>query len=291
MATILCPKCGRKAIGGTGFWGRRKPYCTACGWNVAAARDLQRRSLRVYLWGLPLIAGFVVLVGFAEKHDVLDIAVPLLFLFIVLAGTFFAWRRLKRLDDLNASAARGYPLSAPAPQNPKLRELPPDSTQIHQEWLRLSKPRRVRFKCVPAFLLIAFPVALILTFAFCLQFVFDALRESRPLGAVMRLLVFFLVLSAIAIPTIRNSLRDRKVMAEGDLAIGKVTSQGSTDGRRPKSKIRYEFKDGAGRLIEGEGSDDTWEIYEDLEVLVFYQTDNPGINIPICGATCELRAD
>jgi hypothetical protein len=279
-----------EAICGSGFWGRSKPFCSACGWNVETATEMQRQSFKLYLWGLAICAGFLIFIGFSVKDEIEDIAIPFCFLLLVLGGTFFSWRKLKRLESLNSLVASAYPppslISTTNGRN--LRKVSADK---YQQWLNLSKPRRVRFKFVPGFILIAFPVAMILVVIFGAQFGPDAIRGSRAFRDVLPLLIFVLVISALAISTIRNSLRDRKLMTEGNLAIATVTSQGSTGGRHPKSKIRYKFMDAAGQMIEGEGTDNSWEIYEDMEMLVFYKPEDPKINVPICGASCELKAD
>ena len=58
-----------------------------------------------------------------------------------------------------------------------------------------------------------------------------------------------------------------------------------------QSKIRYEFKDATGRLVKGGGTDESWKLYEDMEVPVFYDPENPEKNVTLCAATCELRTD
>jgi len=231
---------------------------------------------------------FVLFVGFAQKGEIEDIFIPCFFLLIILVSTFFAWRKWKQLDSLKA-AALPYPPLAPVAVSPKPRELREASADKYQHWLNLGKPRQVRLKFVSGFILIVFPIALISFIIMGAQFVSDLFGGSRSFSDLLGPLIFVLIISVIAISNVRTTLRDRKIMAEGNLAIAKITSQGSTGGRHPKSKIRYEFTDVSGRLIEGEGDDKSWEFYEDMEVLVFYEPGNPKINVPICGASCELK--
>jgi hypothetical protein len=46
MKKLACPKCGMVTMGGSGFWGTSKPYCSFCGWNLQAAKELERASLK-----------------------------------------------------------------------------------------------------------------------------------------------------------------------------------------------------------------------------------------------------
>jgi hypothetical protein len=70
-----------------------------------------------------------------------------------------------------------------------------------------------------------------------------------------------------------------------------VTHQELSGGKVRQSKIRYEFKDDAGRVVEGGGTDESWELYEDMQVPVFYDPEHPGRNVALCAATCEIRTD
>ena len=112
------------------------------------------------------------------------------------------------------------------------------------------------------------------------------LATLRDLGS---LLLFALIWSVIGITTIRSARRDRKLLAEGEIAIAIVTHQALSGGRHQQSKIRYEFKDAAGRLVKGGGTDESWKLYEDMEVPVFYDPENPEKNVTLCAATCELE--
>jgi hypothetical protein len=97
-----------------------------------------------------------------------------------------------------------------------------------------------------------------------------------------------IVWSAIAITSIRRAIRDRKLLAEGSLAIGLVTRQYLTGGRHPRSEIQYEFKDAAGRAHLRSATDDSRTLYEQMETPIFYSAANPEVSVPLA-ASCELK--
>jgi hypothetical protein len=156
----------------------------------------------------------------------------------------------------------------------------------------LSKPRKVRLKLVPRIISIAFPISWIVIAFFGYQIVRDQLAASRPftpsnnLGA---LLLFALIWSVIGITRIRGARKDRELLAEGNLALAIVTRQEMVGGKHRRSKIRYEFRDAAGQQIAGEGTDESRELYEDMEVPVFYDSENPNRNVALPAASYELR--
>lgn len=78
-------------------------------------------------------------------------------------------------------------------------------------------------------------------------------------------------------------------MAEGDLAIGVVTHQAIIGGKNQSSQIQYEFKDAAGRRARGKGTDESRELYQDMELPVFYDPQDPEKNVALCAATWELE--
>jgi hypothetical protein len=158
----------------------------------------------------------------------------------------------------------------------------------------LSKPRTVRFKPVARFITIAFAISWIFIVYFGYQMVRDEIVVSGLLATLRDLgplLLFALIWSVIGITTIRSARRDRKLLAEGEIAIAIVTHQALGGERHQQSKIRYEFKDATGRLVKGGGTDESWKLYENMEVPVFYDPENPEKNVTLCAATCELRTD
>lgn len=71
--------------------------------------------------------------------------------------------------------------------------------------------------------------------------------------------------------------------------MGVVTHQELSGGRHRRSTIRYDFKDSAGRLVQGEGIDESRELYEDMALPVFYNPVNPRENVALATASCQLE--
>ncbi len=279
-----------EVIGGSGFWGTSKPYCSFCGWNLQLAKEIERKSLRQLPWTLLLFASFFAFVGYLSKSGFA--LFPFLFLSVFLVGGAIAsWRKLRLLEASHPTAvyANALPSVMAAKESIKQARANP-----HQYLWSLAKPRRIRVKPVARVITIAFPISWIFIIYFGFLLVRDEIAASSPTAALRDLgplLLFALIWSVIGITTIRSNRRDRKLLAEGDLAIAIVTHQELSGGKNRQSKIRYEFRDATGRLVEGEGIDESWEVYEDMEILVFYDPEDPGRNVAICAASCELRTD
>ncbi len=164
----------------------------------------------------------------------------------------------------------------------------------------ISKPRRVQ----------ASPVILIIIGSLSIASIFliysgvQTIRSSQQLGTHPSLLysfvvgfIFPIILIAISGATYWKLRRDISLLRDGELAIGVVTHQklievrGGRGGRRKQSRIRYRFKDPAGRLFQGTGTDRTRSLQVNMTVPVFYKPDDPEKNVSICTAVCELRND
>jgi hypothetical protein len=277
-------------MGGSGFWGRSKPYCSFCGWNLEAAKEMERASLKQLPRGLLLLAFFFAFVGYLDKSGFA--LFPFLFLStFVVVGTIAAWRKLKLLETSHPAAAYTNSLMRVSAAEQNINQV---STKTYQYLRTLSKPRRVRLKQVPRVITIAFPISWIFIAYFGYQIVRDQIAVSGPiatLGELWFLLLFAFIWSVIGISTIRSVQRDRKLLTEGELAMAIVTHQELSGGKNRQSKIRYEFKDAAGRPVFGEGTDESWELYEDMELSVFYDSEDPGKNVALCAATYELKTN
>src|SRR6267143_1679979 len=104
MKKLTCPKCGMEVIGGSGFWGTSKPYCSFCGWNLQLAKEIERASFRQFPQNLLLFAGFFAFVGYLSKSGFAFF--PFLFLSVfVVGGAIVSWRKLKLLEVSHPAAA------------------------------------------------------------------------------------------------------------------------------------------------------------------------------------------
>ena len=282
MKTIFCPKCGMEPIGGSGFWGTSKPYCSFCGWNLELARDIERASLKQLPWGFALFASFCALAGYLSKSGFLLFPFLLASVFLV-ASAIASWRKLKLLEASHPTTAYATPLPSVTAPEAKAQA----NRGAAFEHLRfLTTPRQVRFKPVPRVISIAFPISVVagLYWAFLLA------RAGITMSSdLLVLLGGAIVWSAIAITSIRRAIRDRKLLAEGNLAIAVITRQYLTGGKHQRNQIEYEFKDAAGRTYLRSVTDDSRTLYEEMETPVFYSPTNPEVNVPLATASCELK--
>src|SRR6266481_5134601 len=101
MKKLTCPKCGMEAIGGSGFWGTSKPYCSFCGWNLERAKETERKSFKQAPWALLFFFAFV---GFVSKSGLT--LFPFLFLSVFIVGhAILSWRKWKLLEASHPTAA------------------------------------------------------------------------------------------------------------------------------------------------------------------------------------------
>ena len=165
--------------------------------------------------------------------------------------------------------------------------------------LSLPKPRRVQANALTLIIIGSLPLASIFLVYSGLQ-TFLSLRQASTkqsflYPATLGLLVpaILIVISSYAFWKLR---RDMALLRYGELAIGVVTHQklvliSGRGGRRRQSRIRYRFKDPAGQLFQGTGTDNSKKLLVNMAVPVFYKAEDPEQNVSICTAICELRAD
>jgi len=109
-------------------------------------------------------------------------------------------------------------------------------------------------------------------------------RNPRPShGRHWSLLLPLALIYGYSIAFFRNPIRERQLLANGELTSGYVTAQ-SND--RYMQSIQYCFKLRGGRLGSGRCNDASQSLYEGMTVAVFYDADNPTRSIPLdCSLT------
>lgn len=282
MKKLMCPKCGMEAMGGSGFWGTSKPYCSFCGWNVSLAKEIERKALKQMPWSLLFFGLFFTAVAYFSKTEFALFPFAFLSIFII-ANAIASWKKLKLLEASHPTTAYEAPLPGVSAAKTRAQT---DRAAIFEHLRNLATPRQVRFKPVPRVISIAFPISVAagVYWAFLLE------RTGISMSSDFLVLMgAAIVWSTIAIISIRRAIRDRKLLAEGNLAIGVVTRQYLTGGRHPRSEIQYEFNDAAGRTYIRSASDDSRTLYEEMETPVFYSPANPEVSVPLASASCELK--
>ena len=146
-------------------------------------------------------------------------------------------------------------------------------TRILYDRLRtLSKPRRISLKTSTRILIGVF----LFIIGVALYSIILGHRTTYPKANAANVFtdfaffaMFALIWLTMAGGTVRSVFRDGKLLANGDVAIAVIVSQEMTGRKSQTSRIEYEFKDAAGRGYTGKSNDETRELYEDVQTLVF----------------------
>src|SRR6266581_6417592 len=178
MKKVMCPRCGMEVIGGSGFWGTSKPYCSFCGWNLQLAKEIERASLKQLPWTLLLFASFFAFVGYLSKSRF--VLFPFLLLSVLLVGGAIAsWRKLRLLEASHAPAAYINALPSVVAAKQAIGQVRANS---YQYLWALTKPRGVRLKPVARVITVAFPISWIFIAYFGYQMVRDKIGVATPLA-------------------------------------------------------------------------------------------------------------
>src|SRR5882762_668430 len=224
MKKLTGPKCGMEVIGGSGFWGTSKPYCSFCGWNLQLAKEIERESLRQFPRNLLLFAGFFAFVGYLSKSGFA--VFPFLFLSVfVVGGAIVSWRKLRLLEASHPTAVYTNALPSVMTVKDGIKQV---RVNPHHELWNLTKPRRVQLKPVARIITVAFPISWIFIAYFGYQIARNQIAVAGPLvtfGDLALFLYFAFIWSIIGLTTMRSARRNRKLLAEGDVAMAIVTHQ------------------------------------------------------------------
>jgi hypothetical protein len=251
--------------------------------------DLAIERTRSVLKGWPIMfALFAVVFGCIAytSRDRLAL-IPLLCMAVVVAAFGISgWTHLRKLEAATRvlrSVPRQHSEAAAS------KQLTEQITRVRDHLSTISKPRRVHLKAVPKLVSIVFPVSIVTALYLAIEyFRYEPRVFASPLDVGVPLFIAS-IWSAIAIQILRNARRDRRLLAEGDSAVATITAQWVDGGRHPRSKINFRFRDMSGRSIHGESDDDSRSLFEEMEIVVFYDPTNPENCVPLDLASCELR--
>jgi hypothetical protein len=145
--------------------------------------------------------------------------------------------------------------------------------------LSVPKPRRVQANPMILIIIGSLPIASVFLIYSGVQTIRTPQQISSQVSLLYPVVVGFIspvILLAISGATYWKLRRDAALLRDGELAIGIVTHQkliavrGGRGGRRPQSRIRYRFKDPAGQLFQGTGTDHSRKLQVNMAVPVFY---------------------
>jgi hypothetical protein len=225
-----------EAIGGSGFWGTSKAYCSFCGWNLVRAKETEREALKQLPWGFLLLLIFCALTGYSRKSGfTFSFSVFAVFSAFLLTLGIVTWRKLRILETSHPSASYVNPVTSTIRVEQGSR--PTGIDRCHY-LATLPKPRRVRVKPIPRIIAIAYPLSMV----FVIYFGYETARNDIVVSGLRAMfgnlgffLFFSLVWSGVGLMTIRKTRRDRRLLGEGALAIATITSQELTGGKHRRS--------------------------------------------------------
>lgn len=292
MPKVNCPGCGARAVKVSLTRGN-KFYCSQCGWHREIARAAQISAIGISLIVVALELIFVVVV-IAKNPDQKWGAAPILFavsglpLFYA-ASAGFQLRKSNQLSLQPASQQtnRGG-ISNVTPS------LASDSGALtfrekkFPELAGIARPRKLKttwkgrsywtfaLAVVGLYTLYGLPAA---WRGFRIQHSRDVNDWKLPVevATIYGPFCFFL----------RNRIRERQLLANGQLTTGYVTAQSN---RRYTQSIDYGFRRGDGTIITGRCNDASRSLLEGMTMAVFYDAQHPRRSVPL-DASMTMIAD
>ncbi len=275
MAKIICPNCDSLATNVSLTTGR-KYYCARCGWNAEIARAELRSSLKIAV-GVAAFGAILAIV--ARVRNPGDWASPVMLLLAFSGLPAFwvvrAWGQLRVLRTilLVASANRGS-------------DVPARTTVLkgkaYPELVHVARPRKLKTTWRGRLYLGFAIIAVSLCTYFGLPEMWKELRATRA-SSEWVLFLWSAIIYGYSFAFFRNRLRERQLLANGELATGYITKQ--TNGRYTQS-VEYRFQDRTGSTVSGRSTDASRSLYEGMSTPVFYDSADPKHNISLdCSLT------
>lgn len=267
------------------------PYCTKCGWN----RDGAVRRLTRFAWLLPslivLFDGIGILGVGLKMRDwpgaILFATLPTLLLGFVYAGVRQGLTQLRSPAATTASGELSATTVADAAEASDAKERP----EQYDFLISLPPPRPVQLTRRGKRLL-----TLLLAFALGMEgflvWSFYGIWQRSGIvpnsrGPEILMICFMLLVACLPFFVRRGMVRDKNLMENGAVAVGRVTEQKNM---KNASLITYEFKDSSSRAITGSGNDLTRTFFPEMTVPIFYDPENSKRNVAACASFFEIAA-
>lgn len=293
MVKVDCPQCGSRSAS-VSLMNGYKYYCPQCGWNNDIARSAltsdRKVGITIAIVGL-ILAVFVCLRDPGEWVALVGILV--VFCAVPLAYALSAIHQLHILKPTmlcSAGKRNGFypdfrPASLPAASAtvPLLRKTALSGKE-YRDLAVLARPRKLKMTWRGRLYSGLVSGAVILYSYFRFPATWDLFWRLHSRGVIAWELLFGwpLLIYGCAFVFFRNRLRERWLLANGDVASGYVVSERN---RSFTHSVRYSFKDASGQTIEASCTDPSRSLYEGMTVSVFYNARNPKISKPLA---CSL---
>jgi hypothetical protein len=287
MPKINCPHCASPAVR-VGLIDGYKFYCSRCGWNHEIVRRELSSDIKVSLFLVGLGVIFAVAVRVKNSDEGWAWAgILLAFSGLPVYYAISSFRQMRKLRSLSfqpaADQSRTFGVSQLSSSGAATKTIVFTEKEF-PELAVLPRPRKLKMTWKGRFYagFALFAVSLFTVYGLpTLRGEFNNPQSSR--GRNWSLFAPLAVIYGYSFVFFRNRFRERKLLANGDLASGYVTAQ--NNGRYAQS-IQYCFKLSGGRLAFGRCNDASRSLYEGMTVPVFYDADNPSRSIPLdCSLT------
>ena len=281
MPSVECPQCRAPAAMTMG-----QAYCPQCGWNREEAEKRTRFLLRL----LPLLViGFDgplmiwVLTGHIQPAGLVFFAalaiVPVVLVVLTLRGTLRKVSAAPRPAAAVAASAGTGSIAAPNEA----------AAEHYRLLLELPRPRPVRMTRRGK-MSVSVIVGAVLVFAFVLVAMAllqppAARRNGAPASRALVIALPLGLLTAMALVMQRALGRERELLGEGEVVMGRVTKQWTARNGRG---IRYEFTTASGETISRMTTDFAQQLMEGMALPVFYDALDPKKQVALCAAFYEV---
>jgi len=282
MPKVNCPQCGSPAAR-VGLIDGYKFYCSRCGWNHEIVQGELSSTINEGLLLVGLFVAVAVVVCVRNPIEVWTCAgIWLAFSGLPICYALSAFRQLRKLRGLSFQPATdhfpGFSVSEMASPGVPSRTIAFKEKEF-PELAALPRPRKLKMTWKGRFYVVFALVLLSLFTVYGLPLLWTESQHRRTWSLVAP----FVAIYGYSLAFFRNRLRERRLLANGELASGYVTAQ--SNGRYTQS-IQYCFKLPGGRLAFGRCNDASRSLYEGMTVPVFYDADNPTRSIPLdCSLT------
>jgi hypothetical protein len=276
MPRVECPQCHAAAA-----FAFSKPYCPRCGWNREQAANQLGRIVRHMPWVFLVLLGAPVLWQGGRNQNW-----ALAALTAAVLGLPFLIAYLSARTTLQRMLAGSTAATRPGEEAIARTEA---ADEAYRVLLALPRPRPVCLSRRGKFYTVLIRAAFGCFEAILLPQLYRQWERARS-GGSLPLQSWFPVLAAaflvfVLMGFLRGWARDRRLLATGEVTMAHVTRQWSM---RNSSSIAYQFQDTEGRKVEAQGPDYTRTLYEGMSVPVFFNANNPKVQVALCTSFFEV---